>query len=185
MLLNRTENLDGGVVKPEYLFNLGDCPNLSELTLNMEPSEPCAVQDSIFVLSTLNPERTNRLEKIVLAYHYVDFWFDGEGQLTNEDDEDADWEGLDALLAQLANTSITARGRRLAFTVVVPRPYSNREITIMPTVRRWLPKVLPRFNELGLLHVHYEGGNRCRTVDDSCLHHDKPECLKEDFRDGS
>lgn len=99
----------------------------------MEPSESCAVQDSIFVLSTLNPERTNRLEKIVLVY---DFWFDEEGQLTNEDDEAADWEGLDALLAQLANTSITARGRRLAFTVVVPRPYSNMKITIMPTVRR-------------------------------------------------
>ena len=169
-------------VEPEFLFNLKDCSNLSELTLDMEHSESCAVQDSIFILSTLNPERMNHLGKIVLKYIYVDRWFDEEGQLASED-EAKDWEGLDALLARLANTSITARERRLEFTLVVLISDGNGRK--MSMVRRWLPKVLPRFNELGLLHVHRHRGNRCRTVDDSRLHHDKPECLNEDFRDGS
>jgi len=59
----------------------------------------------------------------------------------------------------------------------------SRNQGLLSTVRRWLPKLLPRFNELGLLHVHYTRDGRCRAVDDSCLCHDKPGCLAEDFKD--
>jgi hypothetical protein len=48
-------------------------------------------------------------------------------------------------------------------------------------VRKWLPEMLPRFNELGSLHVHYGRGRHCRAVNGGCLRHDQP-C--EGFWDG-
>lgn len=168
--------------EPEHLFSLEGCSSLSELILDMARSELCAVRDSISILSTLDPEGMNRLEKIVLKYNYVGRWFDKNDQLAGEDDEVEDWEGLDDLLTQLANTSIAAREKRLTFTLVVSGYHDIGKT--MSMLRGWLPKMLPRFHELGLLHIHRDGGNHCRVVDDSCLHHHKPECLKEDFRDG-
>jgi len=186
-------------VELEHLFSLEDCSNLSELTLDMERSESCAIRDSIFVLSTLDPARLSHLCKIVLKYNYVGRWFnkngqpaDGDGQTDSEDgeadsedgedDDKIDWEGLDTLLTKLAKVSISTREKRLSFTLVVMGWCNNKKL--MPTMRKWLPKLLPRFNELGLLHVHYDRGRHCRAVDDSCLRHDKPECLREDFHDG-
>jgi len=190
-------------VEPEHLFSLKGCSNLSELTLDMENSESHASRDSTFVLSTLDPARSSHLGKIVLRYNYVGRWFDKDGQFddgngqagaegTDSDDDQTDseygegdgkkdWEGLDTVLAKLAKASISMRRKRLTFTLVV-LGWSNGKL--MPTVRRWLPKLLPHFNELGLLHVHYCRGRDCRAVDDGCLRHDKPECLKEDFHDG-
>lgn len=164
----------------------------------MERSESCAVQDSISVLSTLDPARLNHLGKIVLKYNYVGQWFNEDGpaarrgtradseddQTGSEDDQanSEDWEGLDIVLTNLANAYISTKKKRLTFTMVVLRWCDDGKV--VSTVRKWLPKMLPRFNELGLLHVHYERGNRCRAIDDSCLRHDKPECLGEDFQDG-
>lgn len=48
---------------------------------------------------------------------------------------------------------------------------------LVPTEGNRLPELLPRFNELGLLHVHYERGSYCRVVDDSPLSNDQPDCL--------
>lgn len=185
MLLDHVEDWEWDIdVEPEHLFSLKGCSSLSELILDMDHSDTCAVRDSISILSTLSPERMNRLGKIVLRNSFVNQWFDEDDQPASEDDKAIDWEGLDSLLAQLANTSIAAREKRLTFTLVVREYFSDGPGKIMSTLRRWLPKLLPRFNELGLLHVHYDRGNGCQTIDDSCLHHDKPECLKEDFRDG-
>ena len=183
----------------DHLFSLESCSNLSELTLDMKNSESCGVRDSIFVLSTLNPARLSHLGKIVLKYRYVRSWFNEDGQpysdenqANSEDDQSdsedgqtdykIDWEGLDTLLTKLTKASISTREKRLTFTLVVLEWSSNKER--MPVVRKWLPKLLPRFNELGLLHVHDGQGRNCRAVDDSYLCHDKPECLREDFHDG-
>ena len=181
------------VIEPEHLFSLEDCSNLSELTLDMERSESCAVRDSIFILSTLDPVRASCLGKIVLEAAYVSRWFNKDGPVDVEDgeegekkakededeDEDEDeedekvnWKGLDAVLSKLAKASI---GMRLRFILVVSQRGNNNEL--VPTIRKWLPELLPRFNELGSLHVHYVQGNRCQAVDDDYLYHDKPDCL--------
>ncbi|KAF9649937.1 hypothetical protein BDM02DRAFT_1702847 [Thelephora ganbajun] len=173
-------------VRPEHLFSLEDCSNLSELTLDMERSESHAIQDSFFILSTLNPVRSDHLAKIALEARYVYRWFN-EGSRVEDEDEDEDggvsnkkvWEGLDTVLSRLAKASISAREKRLTFTFVVMEWSGSKEF--VSTVRKCLPKLLPRFNELGLLHVHYGQGSWCRAVDDSCLGHDKPDCLREDF----
>jgi len=203
LLPNHAEDMEVDV-EPEHLFSLKDCSNLSELTLDMRNSESHASRDSTFVLSTLDPARLSHLGKIMLRYNYVGRWFNEDGQFdegngraggedADSDDDQADseygegdgkkdWEGLDTVLAKLAKASIRMRKKRLTFTLVALKWGDNNKL--MPTVRKWLPKLLPRFNELGLLHVHYGGGRDCRAVDDSCLRHDKPECLKEDFHDG-
>jgi hypothetical protein len=173
-------------IEPEHLFSLEACSNLSELTLDMERSESCAIQDSIFILSTLDPAQSNRLEKVVLVVEYASRWFDehgpvwvkGEGDKDGGEDEiekKVDWKGLDALLSTLAKSSISARRRRLAFILVVLDWHRNS--TLRSTTRKWLPKLLPRFSELGLLHVHSGLKSPCVVVDDSSLCNDKPECL--------
>ena len=171
-------------IEPEHLFSLEGCSNLSELTLDMEHVEPCAVQNSIFILSTLDPARTTRMEKIVLETKYVCQWFNSDGPVDYEKeeeeaeedgDEKVDWEGLDTILSKLAEVSIGVRDKRLTFILVVLDFPGNNEV--MSTMRKWLPKLLPCFNELGLLHVHRGRGSRCRAVDDSCLSQDKPGCL--------
>jgi len=191
------------VIKPKHLFSLKACSNLSELTLDMESSESCAVRDSIFILSTLDPTRSSRLGKIVLQARYVSRWFNKDGpedveegedeeKEDEEEDEDGDkgddeededdeeeedekvnWKGLDNILSKLAKAAMG--GKRLTFILVVPQWCDNKEL--VPTIRKWLPKLLPCFNELGSLHVHYGRGNRCQAVDDGCLYHDKPDCL--------
>ena len=95
--------------------------------------------------------------------------------------EERGWEGLDTILSKLAEVSISTREKRLTFTLAVKKQRGNQRL--LSTARRWLPKLLPRFNELGLLHVHYTRGGRCGAVDDSSLCHDKPGCLAEDFND--
>lgn len=191
-------------VEPEHLFSLEDCSGLSELTLDMENSESSVVRDTISVLSTLNPARLGHLERIVLKANYVGRWFNKDGQPNNDEDDQADgdedsgdedsggedsqadvkedWEGFDKILFKLANASTSTRGKRLTFVLVVVQFWETKNL--MQTVRKWLPKLLPCFNELGLLHVHHQRGGLCRTVDDSHLSHDKPDCLKEDFQDG-
>ena len=167
-------------VEPQHLFTLEDCSNLSELTLEMEHSESNAVQDSISILSTLDPARSGRLVKIVLEANYVSRWFNEDGQ----PDRGENWEGLDSVLSKLANASTSTERKGLTFILVVMEWCETKELMseLMSTVRKWLPELLPRFNELGLLHVHYVRGGPCRAVD-GCLPRDKPGCLGEDVED--
>jgi len=179
LLLNHAEDtwVD---IEPGHLFSLEDCSNLSELTLDMERLGSCAVRDSIFILSTLDPARSSRLGKIVLEATYVCLWFDEDspGSVGDRDEEDGDekvnWEGLDTVLSKLAKASISMRGKQLSFILVVSQ---WRDKELVPAIRKWLPELLPRFNKLGSLHVHCVRGNRCQAVDDRCLYHDKPDCL--------
>ena len=166
-------------IEPQHLPSLEGCSNLSEVALNMEYSESDALQDTISILSTLDPTRSSRLGKITLEARYVSRWFGKDGKAYDEED----WKGLDTLLSKLAKASISTRERRLTFTLVATKWSGTKEL--MSTARKWLPKLLPRFNELGLLHVHYVRSGCHRVVDDGCLRHDKPDCLREDFKDSS
>jgi len=140
----------------------------------MECWDSDVIQDSIFILSTLGPAQSNHLGKIVLEVSSVGGW-KKDGRAGNA----MDWEGLDTVLSKLANDSVRMRGKRLKFILVVVERLGHGKF--LPTVRKWLPKLLSRFNELGLLHVHRLRGGHCRAVDDSCLCHDKSDCLREDF----
>ena len=177
MLLNHVEDLEVEI-QPEDLFSLEDASNLSELTLDMERSESCAIRDSIYILSTLDPVRSSRLGKITLEARYVSRWFNKDGPIEvkekekdEEEGDEEDWEGLDTVLSKLAKVSINMRGKRLAFILVVLKWSCNEEL--VSATRKWLPKLMPRFNELGSLHVHYERGGICRAIDEDCLYHDK------------
>jgi hypothetical protein len=155
-------------IEPEYLFSLEDCSNLSELTLDMEHSASChPIRDSISILSTLDLARSSGLGKIVLDTYYVDSWFNEDGKV----DDEGDWEGLDAVLSGLAKAAIRKGEEKLTFTLVVMKWDDDEKL--MPMVRKWLPKLLPRFNELGLLHIHYGRGGRCRGVNGRCLPQDE------------
>ena len=171
----------GDDVEPEHLFSLEDCSCLSELTLDMEHVESCVVQNSVFILSTLDPARSRCLRKIVLEAWYFHRWFTSDGPVNYEKEEEeeeegdkkVDWEELDTVLSKLAKASSSARGKRLTFILVVLK-YKE----LISTMRKWLPKLLPRFNEVGLLHVHYGRGSCCQATDDTdgCLSHDRPDC---------
>ena len=184
-------------IEQEHLPSLDGCSNLSELTLDMEHSESNALRDAIAILSTLDPARSARLGKIALEVRYVGRWFNENGNCEEDEDEEDEeefdedgsaglkkesWDRLDTILSKLAEASISMREKRLTFTLMVMEWSGNKKL--MPVARVWLPKLLPRFNGLGLLHVHYVRGSHCRAVDDSCLLHDKPGCLTEGFKDG-
>ena len=181
-------------IEPEHMPSLDGCSNLSELTLDMERSESNALQDAITILSTLDPARSSRLGKIALEVRYVSRWFNENGNCEEEEEEEEEgdedgsadvknrgWERLDTILSKLAEASIGTGEKRLTFTLMVMEWHGNKKL--MPVARKWMPKLLPRFNGLGLLHVHYMRDGHCRAVDDTCLRHDKPDCLAEDFKD--
>ena len=156
----------------------------------MEYSESCVVQDSIFILSTLDLRRTDRLRMITLETSHVGSRFkkvrsagsyfgarDGDQEDEGDDEIGAkvNWGGLDDVLSKLAKVSLYTREKRLMFVLVDLERRGNNKLT--PTGGKWLPELLPRFNELGLLHVHYERDSYCRVVDDSPLSNDQPDCL--------
>lgn len=183
-------------IGPEHMPSLKGCLKLSELTLGMENSESGAVRDTVSILSTLGSARSGRLGKIVLEARYIGRWFNKDGPIQDKEDSEGsdedygsdeegqgrgkeDWGELDVVLSKLAKASLSASVERLTFTLVATQWEGNKKL--IPTVRKWLPKLLPRFSELGLLHVHYMQGGGCRTIDDS----GRPACMGEDFNDGS
>jgi hypothetical protein len=135
----------------------------------MEHSESRLVQDFISILSTLGPAQSIGLGKIVLQTRYIGSWFDEDGQISGKED----WEGLDTILSKLVRATIGKGEERLTFTLVATRWDNNKKL--MPMTRKLLPKLLPRFNGLGSLHVHYGRGSRCQP---GCPRHDEPD---EDF----
>ena len=142
----------------------------------MEGVGSSAVQDSIFILSTLDPARSRCLGKIVLETWYARRWFKSDDPVNYEEEEgdkNVDWEELDTVLSKLAKASSSGRGKRLTFILVVLEWGDNKEL--VSTMRKRLPKLLPGFDETGLLHVHHGRGGRCQAVDDCCLYHDKPD----------
>lgn len=100
---------------------------------------------------------------------------DDEEGVSEDEGEKVDWQELDVVLSKLAKVSVSLRGKRLTFVLMVFGWHMNKEL--MPTLRKWLPALLPAFSELGLLHVHYVRDGRCWAVDDSSSCHDKPDCL--------
>src|SRR5579872_2192201 len=79
-------------VDPMFLFSLEHCSNLSELMLDMKSLEFCGIKSFVFILSTLNLARSDRLRKSVLTAVCRWRWFD-TGDLVNvaaEEEEDDD-----------------------------------------------------------------------------------------------
>ena len=72
------------------------------------------------------------------------------------------------------------RRKRLTFIPAVVQWCENEKLT--STVRNWLPKLLPPFNESGLDFRHMRG-SLWWAVDGGCLRHYKPDCLGEDVEE--
>jgi hypothetical protein len=134
-----------------------------------ESAPSCPIQNTISILSTLDPARSSRLGKIVLEVTRAGSWFSVDGRAVYGED----WEGLDTVLSKLGKVSISKGEKRLTFILVITR--RGYDENLMPMVRKWLPKHLPRFNELGVLHVHCGRGRRYQAVGDSYLTYDKPD----------
>jgi hypothetical protein len=135
----------------------------------MEYSRPsCSVRNAISILSTIDLVRSSHLGKIALETSHVGRWFDADGQACDEEV----WEGLDSVLSKLAKATISKGKKRLTFILEVMRSWCGVDEHLTRKVRKQLPQVVPHFNELGLLHVHYGRRSHCR-VDGGCLH-DKP-----------
>ncbi|KAF9648189.1 hypothetical protein BDM02DRAFT_3115829 [Thelephora ganbajun] len=118
---------------------------LSELVLNMKGSYSCIIETPGIVLATLLEANCTGLSRITVEVE------DSQEQfLTESRRESVDsWNNLDRTLATLAQRSTNARGKKLIFVL---------EVTCMDDtihrVKKWLPRLLPRFNEDGSLHVH-------------------------------
>lgn len=175
-------------IRADELFSLEDCSNVSSLTLETGLSDFCAIRDSIFLLSTLDRAPPRQLKEIILEGYFTSLVDDEEGPLHaevwegDEDDDEGEeldervnWREFDVVLAKLAKASIRMRGKRLTFVLVALKTRENEEL--MLTIRTRLPELLPRFNDLGLLHVHHRPDTPCRAVDDSPTCFDKPDCL--------
>jgi hypothetical protein len=161
-------------VGPEHLFSLEDCSNLFELTLSVALSGLHQVRFATIILSTLGLARSSHLERIILRMGYVDYLFDRDGLAYAGDEEGNDeddggegsekarvnWMGLDEVLSELAKSSIKVTGKPLTFTLVSTWWRGNEKR--MHGVKKWLPRMLPRFRELGLLHVHCKELSDCR-----------------------
>ena len=133
---------------------------------------------SVYIFSALDPARSSRLGGIVLEEGYHFEWLTRGGPIRtgkkgDEEGEKANWKVLDTVLSKLAIASTSMREKRLVFILVVLDRNCNKEL--ISATRKWLLKLLPRFNELGSLHVHYGRGNLCQAIGD-CLYHDKPDC---------
>lgn len=135
-------------LEPGPLLCLKECLNLSELALDMRFSYSCAIQYPALVLSTLDPARSSRLGKIVLTSRLCEL-FNEDGLVDGGDGQDRRWGKLDVVLSELARVHVCKREKWLSFTLTGPG-----DDKLVLTARMWLPKLLPRFSEQGLFHVH-------------------------------
>src|SRR5579872_1929619 len=101
----------------------------------MSHSKSCIIQDTSFILNTLDTERSSCPRKIVLETDFLDDLFDEEGPVEIEDMR-GKWAELDAVLSKLARTSISMRGERaLSFILVALEPFDIEEL--VPAARMW------------------------------------------------
>ena len=159
-------------------FSLEGCFNLSELTLDMERTDSCIVTTSVNILSTLDPLQRNRLERITLTTSCAHRWFckGSRTELTRV------WGDLDIVLSELTKAAIGMRGKRLTFVLVSTGGHKEGCISFG---RKWLPKMLPHFHELGSLHVDCEKSRVRLAPNDPRFHDRGPNCTEEDYNDTS
>lgn len=143
----------------------------------MEHTNSCIVKTSADILSTLGVIQCSRLERIRLTTRCVYQWICTKSRVKLAQA----WGILDILLSELAKVTIGRRGKRLAFFLVSSGLHKERCISFG---RKWLPKLLPRFHELGSLRVDCERDRLKPPVYGCCCHHGLT-CMGEDFDDPS
>ena len=158
-------------------FSLEGCFNLSDLTLDMEHTDSCVVKTSADVLSTLDIIQRSRLERVTVVTNCVYQWIctKSRAELAQA------WGNLDIVLSELAKVAISMKGKGLAFSLVSPGVHKEK-CTFFG--RKWLPKLLPRFHELGSLCVD-DGRDHLKHPAHGCFCHHRPTCMGEDFGDPS
>ena len=118
----------------------------------MKGSYSCIVETPGIVITTLLETNSPNLSKITVEVEGARAWF-----LTETRGESLDsWKELDSSLAALAWRSLKTRGKKLVFVMEV--------MCTDDTIRRakkWLPRLLPRFNDEGSLHVHDGEDDNC------------------------
>ena len=151
------------------MFSLGDCFNLSELSLDMVGNRhSCILTTSVNILLTLNPIQHSRLESFRLTTKCAYQWLDegSRSELVRA------WGNLDTVLSELAKVVTERRGKRLTFVLASTGKHEEGCISFG---RKRLPDMLPRFCELGSLHLDYGGdrlapnGARPRPYGPNCM----------------
>ena len=135
---------------------LARCVNLSELVLNMKGSYSCIVEIPDAVFATLLEANCSNLSRITVEVEDAKAWFLPENRAECADS----WKDLDSTLAKLAWRSTNARKKKLVFVMEV-----TCTDDAIHRAKKWLPRLLPRFDEEGSLHVH-DG------EDDGCIFDD-------------
>jgi len=121
------------------------CVNLSELVLNMKGSYSCIVEIPGAVFATLLEANCSNLSRITVEVEDAKAWFLPENRKECADS----WKDLDSTLAKLAWRSVSARNKNLVFVMEV-----TCTDDAIHRAKKWLPRLLPRFDEEGSLHVH-------------------------------
>jgi len=135
---------------------LARCVNLSELVLNMKGSFSCIVETPGTVLTTLLEANCPNLYKITVEVEDARTWFLAESRRECVDS----WKDLDSTLATLAMRSVIARSKKLVFVMEV-----TCTDDAIHRAKKWLPHLLPRFDEEGSLHVHAGEDDDCDLDD--------------------
>lgn len=122
----------------------------------MKGSYSCIVETSAAVLATLMEADCPNLSRITLEVEDAAAWSLAEtrGECM------ASWNDLDSTLATLACRSMNARGEKLVFVLEVTRTDGA-----IYRAKKWLPRLLPYFNEEGSLHVHDGEDDGCDLDD--------------------
>ena len=122
----------------------------------MKGSYSCIVETSGAVLATLMDADCSNLSRITVEVEDATAWSLAEirGECM------ASWNDLDSTLATLACRSMKARGKKLVFVLEV-----TRTDDAIHRAKKWLPRLLPWFNEEGSLHVHDGEDDGCDLDD--------------------
>jgi len=132
----------------------------------MKGSYSCIVQTPSTVLATLLEANCSDLSKITVEVEGARAWF-----LPGLREECMNaWVDLDSSLSVLAWRSMDARGKKLVFVLEVTCTDDTTH-----RAKKWLPRLLPKFNEEGSLHVHDGEDDGCDRDDYDV--EDKKACM--------
>lgn len=148
--------------------SLALCVNLSELVLNMNGSYSCIVETPAAVLTTLLEANCPNLSEITVEVEDAKEWFLAESRAECADS----WKYLDSTLATLAVRLMNARGKELVFVMEV-----TCTDDAIHRAKKWLPRLLPRFDGEGSLHVHHGEDDPCYVDDDDIDVEDGTACM--------
>lgn len=126
-------------------FSLGGCFNLSELTLDMVGTHLCIATTSVDILSTLDPIRGCRLQRIRLTTSCTHRFFRKKPRTELAQT----WGNLDFVLSELAKVATRGGG---GLTVVLLSTGKHKE-GCLASGKKWLSELLPRFRGLGSLRI--------------------------------